>query len=119
MQAQLVRLAPNQIGRQLIVRSTDEEESSHQPQCNGRNVNPVVGEEEHSVHARSSKFVCRRTAPVRRFITMWTSSRPSPRSRDSWIYVDRDQKYLLLLPGTVRPRRSGSHIDLPTITMSR
>jgi hypothetical protein len=35
------------------------------------------------------------------------------------IYVDRDQKRLLLCQQTARPRISGSHIDLPTITMSR
>jgi hypothetical protein len=52
---------------------------------------------------------------------MWTSSRPSPRSKDSWIYVDRDQKYLLLLPGDSatahirQPHRFADDHDEPVI----
>jgi len=30
------------------------------------------------MHANSMKFVCHRTARVRRFITMWTSLKHSP-----------------------------------------
>jgi hypothetical protein len=120
MQAQLVRLAPNQIGRQLIVRNKDEEESSHRRQCNGRNVNPARrrGGEQRACQLCEVCLPPYRPGPPLHYHVDFIETFTEKQGQLD-IHVDRDQKYLLLLPGTVRPRRSGSHIDLPTITMSR
>jgi hypothetical protein len=38
----------------------------------GETLTMLVSDEETAAHANSMKFICRRTARVRRFITMWT-----------------------------------------------
>ena len=123
IEPQLVRLAPNQIWRQLIIRNKDEEESSHQEQCNGRNVD----------HARQRGGE-QRCMPALRSLSaaappQSAASLPCGLHRDihreagdsSDIYVDRDQKHLLLLPGDSatahirQPHRFADDHDEPVI----